>query len=89
MNYALVKQETYPAPIDGLFIIKISKAEFNPILNKIDMDITNNDYIKVIGDEFVVDFQNYKIITIMKDIPTGDYFALCKLLMTPESDKID
>ena len=38
---------------------------------------------------FVNPPQNYKIITIMKDVPTGDYFALCKLLMTPESDKID
>ena len=51
MNYALVKQETYPAPIDGLFIIKISKAEFNSMLNKIDMDVTNNDYMKVIGND--------------------------------------
>lgn len=89
MNYALAKQEIYQAPIDGLFILKMCKAEFDPISNKVNTDITDNDYMKVIGNEFVVDFQNYKIITVMQDVPTGDYFALCKLLMDQECDKID
>lgn len=77
MSYAIVKQDIYPAPIDGLFILKLYTES------------TDKDYLDLIGHEFVLDFQNYKIITVMQDIPTGDYFALCKLLMNPECDKID
>ena len=76
MSYAIVKQDIYSAPIDGLFILKLY------------VESNDKDYLDLIGNEFVSDFQTYKIITIMQDIPTGEYFALCKLLMTPEDDNI-
>lgn len=76
MSYAVIKQDIYSTPIDGLFILKLY-TESN-----------DKDYLDLIGNEFVSDFQTYKIITIMQDIPTGEYFALCKLLMTPKDDNI-
>lgn len=75
MSYAFVKQDIYPTPIDGLFMIKLYTTDI--------------DYPDIIGNEFVIDFQTYKVMTIMQDIPTKEYFALCKLLMTPESNIID
>lgn len=76
MSYAVIKQDIYSTPIDGLFMLKLY-TESN-----------DKDYLDLIGNEFVSDFQTYKIITIMQDIPTGEYFALCKLFMTPENDNI-
>lgn len=75
MSYSFEKQNVYQAPIDGLFIVKIH----------------NNDisYQDIIGSEFVLDFQTYKVATIMQDVPTGEYFALCKLLIIPQSDIIE
>lgn len=77
MSYAVVKQDIYPAPIDGLFILKLYTESID------------TDYLNLINNEFVLDFQTYKIITIMQDIPTSEYFALCKLLPTIKDDKID
>lgn len=75
MHLSFTKQNLYPAPIDGLFIVKITNFDEN-------VAITDNTYMDIIGKEFTLDFQSYKVITIMQDIPTGDYFALCKLLIS-------
>ena len=72
--FKILKQDIYPTPVDGLFIIKLEKD---------DNDSKSEDsfYLDLIGFEFEIDFQTYKVITIMQDVPTSDYFMLCRLLI--------
>ena len=69
--YKFIKQNYYDVPVDNLFLVELLDD--------------NQDYMNLIGYEFIIDFTQYKVITIMTDIPTKKIFALCKELPQQEN----
>lgn len=70
--YSFMKQKEYSKTKDGLTIIPVKSTD-------------NTDYSKIINTKFVMDFVTYKVSDIKQDSLTGEFFAFCNILSTPDS----
>lgn len=70
----LKKQNTYDSKVDNVFLIDIP-ADTPP---------SDSLYMSLVGLETSIDGKDYKVISVMQDVVTSEYYALCQELIKPE-----